>query len=127
MDAVITFELQPYAATLFTKFICCYENIHTPSRSRSVGILQFLEGEYKNILCERERARAREREKKREIAPLPGNDGNKSIRLILTETRWKKSAPTLFLGHRSMSQIRLYVSLYNDKLTALISPLTALK
>lgn len=33
----------------------------------------------------------------------------------------------LFLGHRSMNQIRLYVSLYNDKLTAKISPLTALK
>lgn len=71
-------------------------------------------------------ASEREREREGEIAPLPVNDGNKNIRLILTETE-KKSAPTLFLGHRSMSQIRLYVSLYNDKLTAIISPLTALK
>lgn len=44
-----------------------------------------------------------------------------------SQTCKKKSAPMLFLGHRSMRQIRLYVSLYNDKLTAIISPLTALK
>lgn len=44
-----------------------------------------------------------------------------------SQTRKKKSAPMLLLGHRSMNQIRLYVSLYNDKLTAIISPLTALK
>lgn len=35
-------------------------------------------------------ASEREREREGEIAPLPVNDGNKNIRLILTETRWKK-------------------------------------